>query len=534
MRRTATLVIAAATLACTTLIVEGNEGEAEDSSGGPVCEVGSLECPCTKGGGCDPGLECMAAVCREPESEEETGDCTMLGCECDGPSECDDGLICADGVCVADTCGDGIVDPGETCDDGNKIVGDGCDNDCTATQILDIAAGGVHTCALIEGGRVRCWGDNSAGQIGYGSTEVIGDDETPASAGDLPLPAAVAISAGGAHTCALFEDQNVRCWGFNANGQLGYGNTAMVLALGDDEPIEGLANVNLISPVNEVGVGVLQTCVRTAGQLRCWGGGAYGQLGLAASFNVGDDELPLSVPAVMLGGEPVMLGIGGAHGCAIMATGGVRCWGRNDSGQLGYETTVSVGDDEHPLSYPELDVRPPVVSADATLVSIGVGLNHSCVLFSTGEVLCWGGNEVGQLGRGNNQSWGDQPGEPPSALTPISLGGVATALAVGYQHNCALLEGGAIRCWGLGENGQLGTGDDKPVGLSDFPSDSDPVELNATVVKISAGGAHTCVVLDDNGVMCWGNNNFGQLGYGFTENIGDDELPIVAGRIDLL
>ncbi len=539
MRRTPrALAIAAALLACTPFLEGqgegGSESESDSGSEGPSCEIGSLACSCTAGGGCDPGLECVAGLCSEPLGEGETGPCTELGCACEGPGDCDPGLVCAAGVCEPDSCGDGVVDPNETCDDGNGILGDGCDNDCTRTEILDIAAGGVHTCALIEGGRIRCWGHNGAGQIGYGDSEDIGDDEHPASAGDLPLPAATALMAGGGHTCALFEDQNLRCWGFNANGQLGYGNSFTVFALGDDESIEGLAAVELISAVDEVGVGVIQTCVRTAGQLRCWGAGAFGQLGLGSTFNVGDDELPLDLPAVMLGGEPVALGIGGAHGCAILAGGGVRCWGRNDFGQLGLGTNIHVGDDEAPASVPELDVRPPTISPNASVVDVGAGLNHSCALFSTGEVLCWGANEVGQLGQGNNITWGDQPGEVPAALTPIELGGFATALSVGYQHSCALIDGGAVRCWGDAAGGQLGYGDEDPVGLAILPGDRDPVETGANVVRVSAGGAHTCVILEDSGVMCWGSNEYGQLGYGFSESIGDDEIPIIAGTVELL
>ncbi len=534
MRRTATFVIAVSLLACVPDTVEYSEFGSDSGSDEAVCAVGSLDCACTDGAGCEPGLECVAGVCSEPPPNDETGACTMLGCDCDDPSGCDDGLICLAGACVPDNCGDAKLDPGEACDDGNQIEGDGCDNDCSHTEILDIAAGGVHTCAVIEGGRVRCWGANALGQLGYGNNANVGDDEHPAAAGDLPLPAAVALAAGGAHTCGLFEDMNVRCWGANALGQLGYGNSAMLPALGDDESIEGLAAVNLIASVNEVDVGVVQTCVRVAGQLRCWGDGAYGQLGLASITDVGDNELPLDVPAVMLGGEPVVLGIGGAHGCAIMASGGARCWGRNDFGQLGYMMNAHVGDNEHPSTLGELDIRPASVSPNATLVDLGAGLNHSCVLFSTGEVLCWGANDNGQLGQGNNENWGDQAGESPAALKPIDLGGFATAIAVGYQHTCALVDGGAVRCWGDGGSGQLGNGSSADVGLTDVPADSEPIELGAGAIRITAGGAHTCVVLEEHEVMCWGDNEFGQLGYGVAEDLGDDELPITAGTIELL
>ncbi|PRP90481.1 Regulator of chromosome condensation (RCC1) repeat protein [Enhygromyxa salina] len=509
---------------------------ATDTDTGPSCVIASLDCECTSSGSCEPGLECVAGVCAEPASDEESGACTELGCACEGEGEeaCDEGLSCIDGVCGIDTCGDGIVDPGEACDDANNIDGDGCDNDCTPTEILELSLGGVHTCALIEGGRIRCWGHNGAGQIGLGATEDIGDNETPSLAPDLPLPAAVDVEAGGAHTCALFENGDVRCWGFNSAGQLGYGNTAEVLAIGDNETLEGLAKIDLVAPANEIDVGVLQTCARVAGQLRCWGGGNYGQLGLASTANVGDDELPLDVPAVMIGSEPVKLAVDGAHGCAIMAGGGVRCWGRGDSGQLGLGSTAHIGDNEHPDTVAELELIPPSLPRDTTVVDLAVGLVHSCALLSTGDVLCWGASLSGQIGQGTHQAWGNQAGETPSALTPIELGGPALAIAAGYQHSCALLDGGDVRCWGNAEAGQLGYGDEEPVGLTDLPADRDPLELGGTARYIAAGGLHSCAVLEGEGVICWGNNEYGQLGYGFTHTIGDDELPEVAGLVDLL
>jgi cysteine-rich repeat protein len=523
----------------------GNFIEAPDTSttvateSGDVCVGGTLDCPCL-GGACDPGLACMAGICAELPDETETGDeCIGLGCDCEPaePDACGEGLICHDGSCVADNCGDGMLDELlETCDDGNAIDGDGCDNDCSRTQLLALALGSVHSCALIEHGRIRCWGHNGGGQLGYGAAVIgnVGDDELPSSVGDLPLPAAVAIAGGGAHTCAVFENGDARCWGFNTSGQLGLGNSATVTAIGDDETLEGLAKVELVAPVNGLGLGVLQTCVRVSGQLRCWGAGVYGQLGLSAVANIGDNELPLDVPAVMLGGEPVLLAIGGYHGCAILATGKLRCWGRNDSGQLGLASNAHVGDNEHPLAAAEVDAISPNLPPETSIVDITAGLSHTCMLLSTGDVVCWGAGNLGQLGQASNQTWGDGLAETPANLTAIKLGGPALALAAGYLHTCALLEGGAVRCWGSSDNGQLGNGDEEFVGLTNAPADREPVSLAGPVSGIAAGGAHTCVVFEDQQVGCWGSNEYGQLGYGNPETIGDDELPVVAGFVEVL
>lgn len=515
--------------------IEAPDTSTTSSESGDPCPEGTLGCPCGQASVCGVGLECVDGVCAEPDDDDdETGECTQLGCPCVESEDCDEGLWCFDGSCIVQACGDGSLDPGEICDDSNAIEGDGCDNDCSLTQILELALGGVHSCALIEHGRVRCWGHNGAGQIGYGTTDDVGNDEPPSSAGDLPLPAAIDLEAGAVHTCALFETGDVRCWGFNTSGQLGLGNTATVSAIGDDETLEGLAKVELIAPANEIGVGVLQTCVRVVGQLRCWGGGAYGQLGLAGIANVGDNELPLDVPAVMIGGEPINLAVGGSHGCAILATGALRCWGRNDTGQLGLGNPANVGDNEHPLAVPEVSAISPTAPRGTTIVDIAAGLAHTCMLLSTGEVICWGLGSSGQLGLGSATTWGDGPGEVPASLVSIQLGGPATALAVGYLHNCALLEGGSVRCWGSSESGQLGNGDEEFVGLTDVPADREVVALPRPVVSIAAGGAHTCVVFDDQQVSCWGSNQYGQLGYGHTDGIGDDEPPMVAGFVDLL
>jgi cysteine-rich repeat protein len=514
-------------------ITEAPDTGATSSESSEDCPSGTLGCACAPVAKCEPGLECVDGVCAEPDPGE-TGECSSLGCDCVDDEGCDEELWCFEGGCIADECGDGNLDPGEVCDDANLIEGDGCDNDCTYTRVLELALGGVHTCALIEQGRIRCWGHNGGGQLGYGINDDVGNDETPSSAGDLPLPAAVDIEAGGAHSCAVFENGDVRCWGFNTSGQLGLGNSAMTSAIGDDETLEGLPKIDLIAPANEVGVGVLQTCARVVGQLRCWGAGAYGQLGLAGIANIGDDEVPLAVPAVMLGGEPVRLSIGGSHGCAIMANGTLRCWGRNDTGQLGLGHAANVGDNEHPGAVPEVDVISPMLPSETSIVDIAAGLGHSCALLSSGDVVCWGAGTSGQLGQGSATTWGDNVGEVPSSLRPIQIGGPAVALAVGYVHSCVILEGGSLRCWGSSESGQLGHGDEEFVGLSNLPLDRPVVALPQPVVFVAAGGAHTCVVFEDQQVSCWGSNQYGQLGYGHTDTIGDDEPPMIAGYVKLL
>lgn len=526
----------------------GTDEATTNTSADDICEVGSLGCTCTPGGGCDPGLECEADLCTDPTTtstsdtsdtttETDTGTCTMLGCACeDGSAACDRGLVCEAGVCELDKCGNGALDIGEQCDDGNQANVDGCDVDCTYTQVLELAAGDRHNCALIEGGTIRCWGEGFFGELGHGVTDNIGDNETPASVGDLQLPAlALAIDAGDASTCAWFDDLALRCWGQNYNGQLGYANSAAVPLLGDNELLDMLAGV-MLGPgePTEFALGGRHACVRMAdGKLRCWGGNAYGQLGLANMVPVGDDEHPAAAMMMFLGADAEHVATGDSHTCAITVGGYLRCWGRNTRGQLGYGNNQPVGDNEAPANAGDLILVPASLPPDTRATALALGNDHSCVLFETGDVICWGRNDVGQLATGDNQDWGEGANETPSMLEPIDLGGPAVAIAAGLQHTCALVEDGSVRCWGENEKGQLGLGKTSDVGIAQTPNEAGALALGGIAIAIVAGGEHTCALLEDQGVVCWGWNPDGRLGYGHTQTIGDNEAPEIAGTIEL-
>lgn len=521
----------------------GSDELGSSSSADDICEVGSLGCTCTPGGGCDPGLDCVANMCSEPTSETDTsetttdtGSCTGLGCDClDVDGACDPGLVCEAGTCSPDSCGNAALDVGEECDDGNPIDGDGCDVDCTFTEILALSAGGRHTCVVIEGGLVRCWGEGFFGQLGRGVPDNVGDNETPASVDPLGLPAAaLTIDTGEAFTCALFDDQALRCWGQNYNGQLGYGNSASVALLGDDELLDALPAVVIGNGLpTQFGLGASHACARMDdAKVRCWGANGFGQLGLVNLILIGDDEDPADAMSMVLGANAASVAAGQAHSCAI--TGGqVRCWGHGNRGQLGYGSNQNIGDDETPANAGALSLVPASLPANTQASAIGLGREHSCALFEAGDVVCWGRNDVGQLATGDNQDWGDQANETPSTLEPIDLGGPAVALAVGYDHSCALLDDGSVRCWGENGKGQLGLGTTTDVGISQSPAEAGPLALGGDAIAITAGGEHTCALLDDYGVVCWGSNVDGRLGYANTQTIGDNEDPEVAGTVEL-
>ena len=464
------------------------------------------------------------------DTTTDTGACTSAGCACDGSEgSCDDGLQCIGGICGTPSCNnDGVVGSGEQCDDGNNFEGDGCDNDCTWTEVLDVQAGRAHTCALIEKGRVRCWGLNDSGQLGYKNTENIGDNEDPAFPGDVPLGGgekALSLSVGGSHSCVYLMSESVRCWGEGGSGQLGLGNTNDV---GDDEFPFDVATVNINSDVLQVLAGGSHSCALVgAGTVRCWGLNSSGQLGYGNTTNL---TVPLTVD-LNLGGPATQLRAGEDHNCVLLEDGKVRCWGRNNKGQLGYGNTDNIGDTETPGSVVPVPLNPQGIPDGTLVTDIGLGHSHSCVLYETGDVLCWGDNFYGQLGQGNTTTIGDN--ETLATLYPINLGAKATSLSLGKQHTCAMLEGGQVKCWGRNLYGQLGRGDIQHVGDDEEPADITSIQLGGTATALSAGDYHTCAVLENHSVVCWGFNDYGQLGYGDTQLRGDDELPSEIGAVPL-
>lgn len=413
-------------------------------------------------------------------------------------------------------CGDRIVDDGEECDDGDTDVGDGCGATCT-WEVTALALGSDHTCAL-RGPRVRCWGLGDGGRLGYGDTVTIGDDEPAGARGDLDLGGdAVQISAGGDHGCARLSDGSLVCWGGNAGGWLGYGNTDPV---GDDETPAQIGPVDLGEPAIHVATGPSATCtLLESTALVCWGQGDF--VGAGHGDTLGDDEVPAQIPAVDLGGIAGTVSVGHLHTCAA-GDDGAWCWGQGVFGQLGYGNTDAIGDDEVPSSVGTVDVG-------ASITQLALGNVHSCGRTDGGTVRCWGQSGFGQLGYGNPNAIGDD--EAPASAGDVSLGGTATAIATGSVSSFALLDDGTVRAWGGNEGGQLGLGNTTNVGVVQDPSRVPPVDVGASVVAIAAGNDHTCVVTDHGTVRCWGLAFFGRLGYGDDEHIGDDEAPSSAGDV---
>jgi len=487
--------------------------------------------------------DCTIAACgdghtneaadEECDTQGETAqcdaDCSLVECG-DGQLNVTAGEACddagespsCDSDCSLQTCGDATVNikAGEACDDGNDAFEDSCSPQCLTTPVV-LAPGVGHMCGIAADRSVHCWGWGNSGQLGQGNTLNLGD-----GANELPTPPvpiggdAVELNSGGSHSCVRLDTGSVRCWGLNDYGQLGQGNNA---SLGDSPNEMPPAAIVTGGKVLHIGVGGNHTCViLEGGAVNCWGRQDSGQLGYTS-------PAALTKPGVLnVGGvqSTVQLALGNMHTCALSATGQVRCWGNNGYGQLGLGHDVNVGGGFGGL--PPLEAK--VGDMNDPVRQIAAGESHNCALLNSGKVRCWGSNEQGQGGADfANKRIGNGPGEMPPS--DVDLGGPAVQVVAGLHHSCALMATGSVKCWGeaMG-HGNPGLGNLDSQG--EFPPPD--VVLGGKAASLSShAGEFSCALLVDTTVRCWGRNTLGQLGLGHTMNIGDNEFPSSTSPVPL-
>jgi len=432
-----------------------------------------------------------------------------------------------------------------------------------------ISAGYEHVCVIIDTGEVSCWGDGYSGKLGHGGTEFQSDTNTPTLTNSLGLNRkAVSISSGEHHTCAILDNGKVSCWGRGDSGQIGDNTTAWKNTPTAVESFGSNRSAMAISSGNS------HTCVILDNHsIACWGYGGYGQLGnggnsqknvptLSSNFSLNNIPIALSSGAdhtcainydglVSCWGQntrgrlgsvistpayvstptdgfgnnrkAVAISSGSLHTCAVLDDGNASCWGAGDYGQLGSSdsldrstpTDTLLHNSSPRFAFSELDVNLDGVidmfyrhrSLDFREETISSGTDHTCAIMNNGSVSCWGRGYNGLIGNGQTSDR-----NIPTLTSSLGTGRTAVAIATGSAHTCAILDNGSVTCWGYGGNGQLGNGntDDKLV-----PTLTSSLGIGRSAISISAYQAHTCVILDNGSVACWGNGgpHLGVAGY---------------------
>jgi alpha-tubulin suppressor-like RCC1 family protein len=397
-------------------------------------------------------------------------------------------------------------------------------------SVTAISSGIFHACAIINDGSIKCWGRNYSGELGDNTTT----DRSTAVAVQGLGRAAIALAAGDYFNCALLDDGSVKCWGWNGNGSLGDNTTTDHLTAA---PVQGLGAVATAITASQHACAIL-----IDGSVKCWGVNYSGQLGDNTTTN---RSLPVSVQS--LGGSAIAIQTGGEFTCAILSDHTTKCWGKNDYSQLGNNsfiqslipvavqnlsnvTSIALGYRQGCAlldsglvkcwgqSYIDTfgkklitnKLKPDLSAANlnATKIFSDRMSGSSCAILSGGSVKCWGPNYGGQLGNGS------QTGSLNSPVSVINLSLPVTDLSISNQHTCAVLNDGTVRCWGA-DNGYAQLGDGT---YNSYLTGVSVQGLGASAIGVSGGTAFSCALLNDGSIKCWGYNGFGSLGNSSTTN----------------
>ena len=295
----------------------------------------------------------------------------------------------------------------------------------TIKNAISLSVGRDFACALLDDGRVRCWGVNQFGQLGDGRQS----SESAIPVTVRGITNAISISAGFEHACAVLSNGRIKCWGRNTNGILGNGNL-LIQEVYTPITVVGINNAKSITTGGDHSCALLHN-----GRVKCWGINYYGQLG-------NDFISPTAHPTTVIGVNNVFsLHAGYDHTCAGIGKGKLKCWGSNIYGQMGNGTSTPFG-----ISYE----KPIIVEGIKSVISTGDGGIHECAVLTTGRIKCWGANYEHQAASVNRSII-----EMPMTVIGITN---ATSVSTGSQHTCAVLAKQTLVCWGNNDYGQLGDG----------------------------------------------------------------------------
>lgn len=357
----------------------------------------------------------------------------------------------------------------------------------------DIGVGDKFACALSVTGIVRCWGQNNLGQLGIGesTTESLFARTVVGLDASTPETTAEAIAVGTSHACALVRGKP-RCWG--SNGFLELGVETDFLEAREPKVVAGIPAELVFESLE---ASDRATCALTrAGAAWCWGSSSSQSPNLPYARRI-REAAPALAEALESAAE---ITLGSEHGCAILVSGAVGCWGLGIFGQLGFS----------PPPVPAQTLVPTeVVSMQATTYQrVLANGSRACALADDGALACWGDNPLGALGNGSLST--EQP------APEVVKQGIASA-ALGTAHMCITTTAGVYGCAGSDASGQLGNG----AGGSTRSFGSFDVAAEA-FIDIVAGDAHTCALTEARHVFCWGSNTSGELGLG---EIGNRQIP---------
>lgn len=353
----------------------------------------------------------------------------------------------------------------------------------------------MHSCAIFDSGKVKCWGSNGDGQLGIGRKDGVWKRPS-----ELPFvilgetDRAIQLALGDHHSCALLDSGKVKCWGRNSFGQTGaeirrtVGTDAEEMATLSPVPLPGDVRLTQIATSETVSCGVTDRQ-----DVWCWG-------------DVRNDGPTEYFERDALKGA-TQITLGSDFGCGRFGDGSVRCWGVNDEGQLGAgfasERFTRI-----------VDNFKTVMSGSGMRASaVSAGMSHACARLNDGRVKCWGSNSSGQLGLGDRAVRGREPISNSEGLTAIDFGAglLVDELYCGLGNHCCarVADAATIKCWGSNGNGQAG-GNTPTNQVGDEPgemSDELPyIDFGtfARVKKVAVGHSHSCGLTEQERVMCWG------------------------------
>jgi alpha-tubulin suppressor-like RCC1 family protein len=390
---------------------------------------------------------------------------------------------------------------------------------------LDVSPGANFTCVLVSDGTVRCFGDNFYGSLGIpDGVATNAEHVTPVI---VPLPkAAIKLTAGGTHACALLVDRTVYCWGANASGQTGSPEGAGYFGGIGPTDIQGHhstpALASFAAGVEDIATGYSHTCAVLAnGPVACVGANNYGQAG--STVDNGDHgsglfsgppphvtplatTTPWNASAVTGGGE---------QSCMILKDAQTKCFGRNYYGQLGHAFSVGTNN-------PEPTPTTVNFGSGVTASQVAMGSEAACAVVTGGVAKCWGDNRYGKLG--NSSQSEEYAAHTDPAVVPLTA--AAKNIDIDYWHACAALVNGEVYCWGNNQSGALGN--DVDLGLQKTHYTPTSVAIAGPAKKVATGGDHSCALLESGVVQCWGNSTYGQAGTGNSSN----SSPTTIGGLD--